>query len=407
MPTLLVAVAVLLLAPAAAAPAFDPYPTLWSSNSIDPTALEAAGIKQKRVRNWSCHDSPPSYCTHPVTTGGDGSNCIRGRWQLITKTGTINGGVPEAANLTAHLEEVRRTLPLGVPENYTGLASIDFEDWAPIWSEDTSHDAWHSQAYQNLSISLVQQAQPSLSLAQATVIAQQQFEKAALAWFVETVKLCRSLRPKARWGYYGFPQSFTFKGYSDPTRGPILRQKNDKLQPLWDAVDVLQPSIYLAQWGASPPTLARMNAAQLNTTMDESVRLQRQTLSRPEIWPYQYFYYNSGKQNVTLTPEDTTISIEYPYDHGATGLVLWGDPLYKNRTVPGTVAQFQRYFADLLGPAVTAFKRKVDACAAQRCHGHGRCLLPLLDAIGAAADAAAGCECQPGYDPSTDCKSPL
>ena len=47
------------------------------------------------------------------------------------------------------------------------------------------------------------------------------------------------------------------------------------------------------------------------------------------------------------------------------------------------------------------------ACAAQRCHGHGRCLLPLLDAIGAAADAAAGCECQPGYDPSTDCKSPL
>ena len=44
--------------------------------------------------------------------------------------------------------------------------------------------------------------------------------------------------------------------------------------------------------------------------MDESVRLQRQTKSHPEIWPYQYFYYNSGRQNVTLTPE---VSIYYPF----------------------------------------------------------------------------------------------
>ena len=104
---------------------FDPYPVLWSSNSVSPSALTAAGIRQRRVRNWSAHDSPASYCTRPVTTGGDGGNCIRGKWPLITATGNINGGVPQAANLTAHLEEVRRTLPLGVPSNYTGLASIE------------------------------------------------------------------------------------------------------------------------------------------------------------------------------------------------------------------------------------------------------------------------------------------
>jgi hypothetical protein len=63
-----------------------------------------------------------------------------------------------------------------------------------------------------------------------------------------------------------------------------------------------------AQWGASAATLAKMNAAQLNTTMDESVRLQRQTASRPEIWPYQYFYYNNGRQNDTLTPQDARAS---------------------------------------------------------------------------------------------------
>ena len=33
-----------------------------------------------------------------------------------------HGGVPQAANLTAHLELLRRTLPLGMLANYTGVA---------------------------------------------------------------------------------------------------------------------------------------------------------------------------------------------------------------------------------------------------------------------------------------------
>ena len=48
------------------------------------------------------------------------------------------------------------------------LRRQDFESWAPIWSEDTSRDAWHSAAYQNLSLSLVLQKQPRLSPPQAT-----------------------------------------------------------------------------------------------------------------------------------------------------------------------------------------------------------------------------------------------
>ena len=187
------------------------------------------------------------------------------------------------ANLSAHLDEVRRTLPLGIPDNFTGIISIDFENWSPIWSEDTSRDSWHSAAYQNLSITLVQKAQPGLSLAQATAVAQKQFESAALAFFVETIKLCRAVRPKARWGYYGFPQSFTFDGYNDAVKGPKLRALNDKLQPLWDVSDSLQPSVYLAQWHASVATLAEMNAAQINTTIIESVRILKQSRTRPEI----------------------------------------------------------------------------------------------------------------------------
>ena len=74
---------------------------------------------------------------------------------------------------------------------------------------------------------------------------------------------------------------------------------------------------------------------------------------------------------------------------------MWGDPLYKNRTVPGTVVQFQRYYKQLLAPAVTMFKGEVDACAARRCYGHGRCTK---------LEAGSGCQCLPGYDAATHCK---
>ena len=38
---------------------------------------------------------------------------------------------------------------------------------------------------------------------QVNAAAQKAFETAALAFFVETMKLAVSMRPKAKWGYYG------------------------------------------------------------------------------------------------------------------------------------------------------------------------------------------------------------
>lgn len=396
------AVFIVLLPGRAVAPTsyiYDPYPVQWNSNSIDPAELASAGIlpMKAHIINWYCSGPPPRA-----------GNYIRGKWPLIIKTKTadrkasdeqiLNGGVPQAANLTAHLEEVRRTVPLGVPANFTGMVAIDFEPWSPIWSEDVSHDGWHSAAYQNLSIALVQQARPHLSLAQAAEVARTQFEAAALAFFVETIKLCRSVRPKARWSYYGFPQAVNFHGYDDPVAGPKLRALNDKLQPLWDASDILLPSIYVFQSTAySPQHQADVNAEQINTTVIESARIQAKTRHHPEIWPFQFFYYNSGHLNQTLTPEDTRASVVLPYAHGASGLVIWGDPRYRSTRIPGLIPQFQRYFKQELAPVVKDFKAKVDACAASHCHDHGRCKM-AGDGVG----GFGGCECVHGYS-GTNC----
>ena len=70
-------------------------------------------------------------------------------------------------------------------------------------ANDKSHDSWHSAAYRDLSISLVKKAHPDYTDAEATAVAQKEFETAALHFFLETLKVCQEVRPNARWGAYG------------------------------------------------------------------------------------------------------------------------------------------------------------------------------------------------------------
>ena len=124
------------------------------------------------------------------------------------------------------------------------------------------------------------------------------------------------------------------------------------------------------------------------------MRIQAKTRHQPEIWPFQFFFYNSGHLNQTLTPEDTRASVVFPYAHGASGLVIWGDPRYRSTHISGLIPQFQRYFKQELAPVVSDFKAQVAACAASHCHDHGRCKL-AGDGVG-----FAGCECVHGYSGS-------
>ena len=112
--------------------------------------------------------------------------------------------------------------------DFTGIAAIDFgdfppsffshfprfslifllffpENWTPLWDNDGGHGAWHSNAYQQLSIELVKKAHPSLTDAAAAAQAKGEFEAAATKFFIETVKVCKEVRPNALWGFYGFP----------------------------------------------------------------------------------------------------------------------------------------------------------------------------------------------------------
>ncbi len=73
-----------------------------------------------------------SSCTQPNCTSWSA-----GLWPSISDDGQpVNGGVPQAANLTAHLEVVAAQLPGWLPDpNWAGNAVFDFEDYTPIWEQ--------------------------------------------------------------------------------------------------------------------------------------------------------------------------------------------------------------------------------------------------------------------------------
>ena len=74
-----------------------------------------------------------------------------GVWPTInTKTTPytiINGGVPQAGNLSLHIEYIKENAPLWIPDpNWNGNAVIDFEEWTTIW------EYIDGSIYQNYSI---------------------------------------------------------------------------------------------------------------------------------------------------------------------------------------------------------------------------------------------------------------
>ena len=114
----------------------------------------------------------------------------------------VNGGVPQRANLTAQLQLLEEIVPLWFPDSsWAGYGQLDWELWTPVWEENTGPGAFHSARYQDLSITLVKREHPSMSHDQAVAQAKQEYEAAALAWFVAVLDKLHELLPRSRWGF--------------------------------------------------------------------------------------------------------------------------------------------------------------------------------------------------------------
>jgi len=176
------------------------YPVYWNVNGWAgyvpdgspqlPVRLSAFGFQAANLTatGGGCTMAGCSGCNHSLDC--EPYPCPkkywRGCWQgdmpQIHPDGTlVNGGVPQAGNLSRHLQLLREGVPRWLPDpDWAGNAVLDFEAWDPIWEENTaSACGYHGSCYQEMSVKIVKAEHPSWTAHQVTAEAERQFNAAS------------------------------------------------------------------------------------------------------------------------------------------------------------------------------------------------------------------------------------
>jgi hyaluronoglucosaminidase len=310
------------------------------------------------VSSWRISPRNLTQCGVGCTT----TNCTPWNppFPFIDNSGVAHfGGVPQAGNLSAHLQYIRDNIDGWLPDpDYAGNAVFDFENWTPLWEENNNPgSSWHGTAYQNLSLALVRSAHPDWNESQVNSTAAAEFEAAGTAYFVQTLQLCVSLRPKAAWGFYGFPQNLDRPcvgnidnpqcGYRNPALGPAQRAANERLAQLWAVQTGFFPSVYLNDGTNSSGFPAACNADYIAGNTAEAVRLRDKYAPTAPVLPFTWAYYHAGV--TLLAPWDMAASFDVPPENGAQGVLLWGAAGYFKQ-----MPEFLAYLNTTAGPLAFA-----------------------------------------------------
>lgn len=242
----------------------------------------------------------------------------------------------------------------------------------------------------------MREAHPTWNATRVIQQAEAEFQAAGVGFFVRTLEAVRALRPKAKWGFYGFPQNpynpcdsaglcgAPACGYNG-IMGPVYRAQNDAIQAVFNASTALFPSVYIppSPAGWSPERFQAVNAEYVAAVTAEGVRLAENAPAGVVVRPYAWAFYHSGK--TVLTAEDTASMASAGYQPPvADGVVLWGAASdFK------TTGLMQQWLTSYGGKTMQASIKQQCSCSRTKCSGNGAC-----DATGA------GCECFAGYSGS-------
>ena len=138
-----------------ASPRIDPYPVSWAVQGAQ--SFVCAGCDSAPFQPGGSADVSKFGLLGPNRTYVASWGSI---FPTITSTGEpLNGGVPQATNLTQFEESLTQAINLRLPQpSWKGLIAYDFESWAPLWSDNLTPIGgpdWHSERYRAYSRALV------------------------------------------------------------------------------------------------------------------------------------------------------------------------------------------------------------------------------------------------------------
>lgn len=246
-----------------------------------------------------------------------------------------------------YLQSLKDAIDQQVPDpDFSGIVIIDYEAWGPkfAFAPEPVRTAWKAE---QLKLFPQLKSDPN-----ANDVIAENYEKLSKGFWLETIKTAKAYRPKAKWGYYDWPQAYQNGEYGKPDPNPA-RQHNDEWKWLFDEMDVLCPSIY--EWKVRVPegkpgfnaktewTPAQQKAYHL-TNLREAKRLAN---GRP-VLPYVCSRYHdtAGKFANAMTDEAAVDEmIQALKAEGVDGIIFWGS--FNDQT---TVNEIQGWVDDCFTP---------------------------------------------------------
>jgi hyaluronoglucosaminidase len=199
-------------------------------------------------------------------------------------------------------------------KDFSGYCIIDMEWWVPDLDSCPA-------IYKQKSIEKVLKENPTLLPTDQTVLqlATSQFNNAAQILMEQTLIRAKQLRPKGKWGYYGYPARCYFS--EGGLSGYLNKQRviNDRYTKIWAVSDVIYPSLYVigSYRSNNDPVKLEFNKTWAKENVEEAVRIAK---GKPVVAYIWYLYEN----DMQLQQEaDYRTQVEAAYKYGANGVILW------------------------------------------------------------------------------------
>lgn len=253
-----------------------------------------------------------------------------------------NGGVPQEGSLSRHLSLFASHLDKLIPDtNFRGLGIIDFEQWRPVWRQN-----WGSLAiYRDFSRYVERRRHPFWFSSLIESEAKSKYEVAARSFMLETLRMAKRLRPRAKWGYYGYPFCFNYTPYNNRASCSYeTTRDNDGMSWMFNEMSAHYPSLYLKEndmysWKRRMFVEGRLN---------EAMRVAGDVPVYPYVW---YKYHDT---DAFLTQEDMVEVLRRPLSRGCRGVVIWGASNDVNTREK--CQALARYLDEVIGPTVLEMK---------------------------------------------------